>query len=379
MIFLINVPIGAFALTVAARFLPATPPAVRSVRLDLPGVALAASGTFMLIFPLVQGRELGWPTWIKALLASSVPVLALFAAYQVRRKRAGATPLIEPGVFARRSYGGGVLFAIAFTCAMGGTMLTLGVLMQIGLGYSPLRAGLTTAPWAFGAMIGSAVSGVLMVRLGRRLLHIGLVGMGIGLAVLYAVFVSAGPGMTSLDFLVPLLISGTGMGMIFAPLFDFILGEVADHEVGSASSTLQAVQQLGMSLGFAVIGTVFFGLLGAQAHHNFDTVAAPRLRAELVRAGVPAPAQAQILTGLRACVHGRETEKDPDVVPASCRVTGGSPSPAVVRALTTAGLDTHRRDSLDAAETTALVTIGLIALAFGLGFLLPRTARPQAV
>ncbi|MEV5749595.1 DHA2 family efflux MFS transporter permease subunit [Actinoallomurus sp. NPDC052308] len=377
MIFLVNVPIGAFALTVAARFLPAAPPAVRSARLDLPGVALAASGIFMLIFPLVQGRELGWPVWSEVLLVASVPVLALFAAYQVRRRRAGATPLIETGVFARRSYASGVLFAIAFTCAMGGTMLTLGVFMQVGLGYSPLRAGLTTAPWAFGAMIGSAISGMLMVKLGRRLLHLGLTGMGAGLAVLYAVFEYAGPGLTSLDFVVPLLIGGAGMGMIFVPMFDIILGEVTDHEVGSASSTLQAIQQLGMSLGVAVIGTVFFGLLGAQAHHNFDATAAPRLRVELTRAGVPAPAQAGIVSGVRACVQDREAEKDPDVVPASCRAAGPA-SPAVVKALTTAGLDTHRRDSLDAAKTTALVTIGLIVLAFGLGFLLPKTARAEA-
>ncbi|GAB3958959.1 MFS transporter [Actinoallomurus acanthiterrae] len=377
MIFLVNVPIGAFALAVAARFLPATPPAVRSARLDLPGVALAASGTFMLIFPLVQGRELGWPMWTKVLLACSVPVLALFAAYQIRRKRVGATPLIEPGVFTRRSYASGVVFAIAFTGAMGGTLLTLGVFMQVGLGYSPLRAGLTTAPWAFGAMIGSAISGMLMVKLGRRLLHIGLAGMGTGLAVLYGVFQYVGPGLTSVDFIAPLLVGGVGMGMIFVPMFDIILGEVADHEVGSASSALQAIQQLGMSLGVAVIGTLFFGLLGSQAHHNFDASAAPRLRAALTQAGVPAPAQAQIVAGVRTCVQDREAEKDPDTVPASCRTTGPA-APAVVRALTTAGLDTHRRDSLDAAGTTALVTIGLIALAFGLGFLLPRKARAEA-
>jgi EmrB/QacA subfamily drug resistance transporter len=376
MIFLVNVPIGVFSLAVAARFLPATPPAVRSARLDLPGVGLAASGTFMLVFPLVQGRELGWPLWTKALLVASVPVLALFAAYQVRRKRAGATPLIEPGVFARRSYASGVLFAIAFTCAMGGTLLTLGVFMQVGLGYSPLRAGLTTAPWAFGAMIGSAVSGALMVRLGRRLLHLGLAGMGAGLAALYAVLQHTGPGVTSLDLVTPLLIGGAGMGMIFVPMFDIILGEVTDREVGSASSALQAIQQLGMSLGVAVIGTVFFGMLGAQAHHNFDTAAAPRLRAALTQAGVPAPAQAPIVAAARTCVHDRETEKDPDTVPAGCRAMGGTASPAVARALTTAGLDTHRRDALDAARTTALLTIGLIAVAFGLGFLLPRTARP---
>lgn len=392
MIFLVNAPIGAFSVLVAARFLPAVPPAVRSARLDVPGILLAATGTFMLIFPLVQGRELGWPGWTRALLAGAVPVIALFAWYQVRRKRSGATPLVEPGVFARRSYGSGVLFAIVFTGAMGGTLLTLGVFMQVGLFYSPLRAGLTTAPWALGAMVGSAASGALMARLGRRLLHIGLAGMATGLAGLFVVLQHTGTGVSSADFVAPLLVGGAGMGMIFVPMFDIILGDVADHEVGSATSTLQAVQQLGMSLGIAVIGTLFFGLIGAQAHHTFDATAAPRLRAELTAAGVPAAAQPQVIAAVRACVADRENEKDPDTVPASCRATapaaargtGASATatalpPAAVRALASAGTDTHRRDSLGAAKTTALVTIGLIALAFALGFLLPRRARMAAV
>ncbi|WP_405141150.1 DHA2 family efflux MFS transporter permease subunit [Sphaerisporangium sp. NBC_01403] len=306
MIFLVNAPIGGFVLVVAARFLPATPPAVRSARLDTLGVVLAAAGTFMLIFPLVQGRELDWPVWIFVMLACSIPVLVLFGWHQLRRKRAGATPLVEPSVFARRSYVSGVLFAIVFTGAMGGTMLTLGVFMQVGLGYTPLRASLTTMPWALGAMIGSGVSGALMAKLGRRLLHLGLAGMGIGLAVLCVVLRQSGAGIGSTDFIVPLLIGGVGMGMIFVPLFDIILGDVADHEVGSASSALQAVQQLGMSLGVAVIGTIFFAVLGTQAHHTV-------------------------------------------------------------------------RDALGAAESTSLVTIGLIALAFALGFRLPRQARAHSM
>jgi EmrB/QacA subfamily drug resistance transporter len=379
MIFLVNAPIGAFALVVAARFLPAVPPTVRSARLDVLGVALAAAGTFMLVFPLVQGRELGWPVWILALLGCSVPVLAVFAWYQLRRKRAGATPLIEPSVFARRSYVSGVLFAIMFTSAMAGTMLTLGVFMQVGLGYSPLRASLVTMPWAVGAMIGSGISGALMARLGRTLLHIGLAGMAAGLVVLCVILRLAGTGIDGTDFVVPLLIGGVGMGMIFVPLFDIILGDVADHEVGSANSALQAIQQLGMSLGVAVIGTIFFGLLGTQAHHNFDTAAAPRLRAELTNAGVPAAAQERIITSARTCVSDRESQKDPDTVPASCAAPAAPASPAIGAAIAAAGLETHQRDSLDAAETTALVTVGLIALAFALGFRLPRRARAQSM
>ena len=369
MIFLVNVPIGVFALVVGARFVPAVAPSVRSARLDLIGVALAAAGTFMLVFPLVQGRELGWPLWTTALLVCSAPTLALFGRHQVRRARAGATPLMETSVFRRRSYASGVLFAIFFTGAMGGTMLTLGVFMQVGLGYTPLRAGLTTAPWALGAMVGSGLSAATMARLGRRLLHIGLAGMAAGLVILYVVLRHSGIGVGSADFVAPLLIGGAGMGLIFVPLFDIILGDVADHEVGSATSALQAIQQLGMALGVAAIGTLFFGLLGVRAEHTFDATAASRLSASM--RGTPVAERDRIVAAVRTCVHDRESEKNPDVIPASCAAVPATPT------VREAGLRTHRGDSLEAAELTALATVALIALAFGLGFLLPKKARPQ--
>jgi EmrB/QacA subfamily drug resistance transporter len=267
MIFLINLPVGLYALLTAARHLPSVAPADRGARLDLPGIALAATGTFLLLFPLVQGRELDWPGWSRLMLAASVPVFGVFAAYQVRRKRSGRTPLVEPSVFAKRSYAAGVLFAIGFTAAMGGLMLTIGLFLQIGLRYTPLHASLTMAPWAFGAIAGTGISGALMARLGRRLLHLGLTGMTLGVLGFYAVFQLTGTDIGAAELLVPNLVGGIGMGMIFTPMFDIILGGVADREVGSATGILQAVQQLGISLGVAVIGTVFFGLMADSSRH----------------------------------------------------------------------------------------------------------------
>src|ERR671930_1222999 len=162
MIFLVNVPIGAFVLIAGARHLPSVAPTAVTKRFDLAGVAIAAIGAFMLVYPLVQGRELGWPDWVKMLLVASVPVLAAFAAYQVRRKRSGATPLIETSIFRTRSYVSGIVFAVVFLGAMGGVTLTLGVLLQVGLGYTPIHASLTTAPFALGGFIGSAARGGLL-------------------------------------------------------------------------------------------------------------------------------------------------------------------------------------------------------------------------
>jgi EmrB/QacA subfamily drug resistance transporter len=303
-IFLINLPVGVFAFLIAARFLPSDRRTVAAPRrLDLGGVLLAGVGTFLLIYPLVQGREQGWPAWTLVMLVAAVAVLGTFGLHQVRRKRAGRSQLIETSVFARRYYVSGVLFAVIFFAAMGGTFI-VGIFLQMGLGYSPIEASLTMAPWALGATAGSAFGGVLKQRLGRRILHLGLGLMGAGVVGLYLVYTSVGTGIDGWDMIVPNLIGGLGMGMIFAPLFDVILGDVADHEVGSATGALGSFQQLGISLGVAVIGTIFFSLLGG---------------------------------------HG--------------------------------GAGALLPSALDGAEQASLVTFGLIAVAFLVGFLLPRTAR----
>src|SRR5919198_5311634 len=186
MIFLVNVPVGAFVLVAGAKFLPSVAPSSTSRRLDLASVGLAAGGAFMLVYPLVQGRELGWPLWIDALLVAGLPTLAALARLQVARRRAGATPLIEPGIFAKRSYVSGIAFALVFLVAMGGIGLTLGIFLQAGLGYSPIHAALTTAPFALGGFVGSGVGSTLMGKVGRTVVQVGLVVMGLGLLGLYA-------------------------------------------------------------------------------------------------------------------------------------------------------------------------------------------------
>ena len=265
MIFLVNVPVGIAALAAGWRLLPAGAAFPRRARLDLPGAALAGAAMFLLVFPLVQGHDLGWPGWLDCLLAASVPVLAIFAWYQVRRGRAGRTPLVEPGIFRHRSYASGVAFSLVFVGSMGGIVLVFNVVLQAGLGFTAWHSAITTAPWAAGAFVGSAAGGMAMGRLGRRVLHAGLVAEAAGLTVLYLVFRGAGAGVSTLDLLGPMIIGGIGMGMVFVPLFDIVMAGVQPHEMGSASGVLQAVNSLAMSLGVAGIGAVFFALLGVAA------------------------------------------------------------------------------------------------------------------
>ncbi|MFK4085890.1 DHA2 family efflux MFS transporter permease subunit [Kribbella sp. NPDC020789] len=261
-IFLINIPIGIFAFVVAAKHLPQTKPSTRKVSLDIPGLLLASAGLFALIYPLVQGHELGWPLWSKLLLAASLPVLAGFGVYQSRRSRSGATPLIEPRLLKSRAYLSGVFFAVVFFGALAGTFV-LGMFLQVGLGYTPIHASLALAPWALGALIGSAISGMTMQKLGRKLLHAGLALMAAGLAGTYVVLTLTGLSVGSWDIAVPTLLGGIGMGMVFVPLFDIVLSGVRDDEVGSASGMLGSFEQVGIALGIAVIGTLFMGKVSA--------------------------------------------------------------------------------------------------------------------
>src|SRR5215472_3868919 len=271
MIFLVNVPVGLAALAAGARFLPSVLPrangargarGARGGRLDLPGAALAGVAMFLLVFPLVQGHELGWPGWLLGMLGASAAVLAGFGWYQVRRKRAGGTPLIEPGIFANRGYASGIAFSIAFISSMGGIVLIFNILLQAGLGYTPWHSAITTAPWAAGAFIGSAAGGITMGRLGRRVLHAGLVVEAAGLLALTGTLRAAGAGVSTADLLGPMILGGIGMGMVFVPLFDIAMAGIRPHEMGSASGVLQTVNSLSMSTGVAGLGVIFFSLLG---------------------------------------------------------------------------------------------------------------------
>ena len=141
------------------------------------------------------------------------------------------------------------------------------VFLQNGLGFTPWHSALTTAPWAAGAFVGSAAGGIAMSKLGRRVLHAGLMVEAAGLLAIYAVLRGAGGGVSTVDLLAPMVVGGIGMGMVFVPLFDIVMASVRPQEMGSASGVLQTVNSLGMSLGIAGIGAIFFALVGGPGRH----------------------------------------------------------------------------------------------------------------
>ena len=262
-IFLVNVPIGIVGVLLSWRYLPrlVTDP---KARLDPLGSVLVTLACAALIYPLVQGRDLGWPWWTYALMAGAVLIFVVFAWSERRSDH----PVIEPSLFSNRSFLGGLLFLGTFFLSMTGLNLVINLFFQLGLGFTPTHTGLTMIPNALGLAVGATVSGAYLgPRLGRHLLQIGLVISAIGMGW-FAVVAKDGYATSSWDFVVPLVVSGFGMGLIFAPLFDLVLAGLGENEVGSASGLLNAVQQFVGALGVAVLGTVFFSWLPAHGWHQ---------------------------------------------------------------------------------------------------------------
>jgi MFS family permease len=262
-IFLVNVPVGLAAIAAGRFYLPRVEASTPGLRLDLPSVLLAMTGATALIYPLIQGREQGWPIWSFAVLAGGAVLLATFAWRQGHRVRHGLPPLVEPSILRRRSYVAGLAVVVGFIGAMGGMILALNVMFQAGLGFTPLACGIATVAIPVAAIGGSITSSILLARIGRTTMHAGIAVMAIGLIAVDVVLRRAGGGVSAWQLAGPLAVTGFGMGMVFVPMFDVILAGVAPHELGSATGLLESIQQLSMSLGIAAVGTVLFDRLGA--------------------------------------------------------------------------------------------------------------------
>ncbi|MFG2088150.1 MFS transporter [Spirillospora sp. NPDC048824] len=384
MIFLINLPFGAAAVVAGLKFLPAGR-SEQATRLDLTGAALASLGAGLLIYPLVQGREHDWPAWTFLMMAASLAVWAVFTWYETRKQRAGGDPLVVPSLFRKRGFTGGLVVGLVFFSGMAGIALVLALFFQLGLGFSPLKAGLAQIPWSVGIVIGFGVAQGVQ-RFGRKVIHAGTLTMAAGIAGLFATLQYAGIDVTPGQLVPALTVTGLGMGMLMAPFFDTVLAGVDPEETGSAGGTLTAVQQLGAALGAAVLGTIFFGLAGGHITAAADDGAAG-LRQDLAAASVPAARRDRIADGLRDCAHDRATAKDAAVVPASCHrlqsdvqaamASAPQSGAAVQKAVADAGEHSARAGFTAAMKITLWVEVGLLGLTFLATFLLPRHARPE--
>ncbi|WP_338699244.1 MFS transporter [Streptomyces sp. Q6] len=260
-IFLINLPVGIAALVLGSRVITESK-APKALKLDLVGVVLVTLAMLALVYPLTQGRENGWPVWGFVMMAASVVIVAVLVAYERSKARRDGSPLIELSLFKVKSFAGGIAVQTVFGLAMGIFFLTWTLYMQLGLGWSALRAGLTGVPFSIAVSVAAGISVQKLVPVfGRKVLQAGALLLAAGVLIYVWEAGHYGLGITSWQMALPLVVMGLGMGLIVAPLTDAILSEVPREHAGSASGLINTVMQMGNALGLSLVSVVFFNVV----------------------------------------------------------------------------------------------------------------------
>ncbi|GAA3141429.1 MFS transporter [Nonomuraea roseoviolacea] len=233
-------------------------------RLDGTGTVLAALGTGLVVFPLIQGDAAGGPARGWAMAVAGVALLVGFAFQQRRRARAGRAGLVEASLFRDRGFPAALATSALFFAAMNGLSLVVVLEVQLGLGQDVLTAGLALLPWSAAMGLASWVAGASLVpRYGRRVMFAGPAVMLTGLAVTVIAYRPSATAATLGIVAAGLAVAGAGNGLFTTPFFTAALSRVRPHETGSAAGLLNAVQQAGSTLGTAVLGGVYLRALAA--------------------------------------------------------------------------------------------------------------------
>ncbi|GLV83875.1 MFS transporter [Streptomyces lavendulae subsp. lavendulae] len=260
-IFLINLPVGIAAILMGRAFITESK-APKALRLDLGGVVLATLALVMLIFPLTHGRENDWPVWGFVCMGLAPVVFAAFVLYEKYKIRKDGSPLVELSLFKVKSFAGGIAVQLTFGIATGIFFLVWTLYMQMGLGWSALRAGTTGIPFSIAVSVAAGISVQKLVpRFGRKVLQAGALLMAAGLLLYIWESDHYGMAIASWQMAAPLVVMGLGMGLIVAPLTDTVLSQVPREHAGSASGLINTTGQMGNALGLGLTSVVFFGVL----------------------------------------------------------------------------------------------------------------------
>ena len=276
-IFIVNVPVGVAALLATLRFVPESRSDMPHRTFDLAGAATVTMGLVVLVYAIVKSQAYGWgsPKTI-ALMAAGVALLAVFIAIERRSK----APLVRLNIFRLRTLAVADVVLLLVASGMFGMFFFASLYVQDILGYSPLRAGLAFLPVTAGIVIGAGVAQQLIRRIGVR--NVALVGITIataGMAVLTQLPVH---GTYLGNLLVGLLPMSIGMGLTFVPITLLGTGAVSDDDAGLASGLFNTAQQVGGSLGLAILSTLAASqtsslLHGAGAHASVASTLTARV------------------------------------------------------------------------------------------------------
>lgn len=254
----INVPFGIAVVALAGKFLPAPPR--RDTRLDLPGAITATVGTSLLVYAFIRAAGSDWHNAITVVtLVGGLVTLGGFVVIEARARE----PLMPLGLFTERSSSVGYITLFLGSMTMMGVFFFLTQFLQEVIRFDALTTGFAFLPIAAMLFVASRLVPRLIAKSGPKLIiAVGLLLMIAGLLWLTRVSTSS-TYLTSL--LSPMLLYGFGAGMAFTPMNIVIMSTAPPKYAGAASGVLQTMQQLGSTLGLAVLATIFGSAAGGAA------------------------------------------------------------------------------------------------------------------
>nr|AHE14650.1 putative transporter EspT1 [uncultured bacterium] len=388
MIFLVNIPIGLAALAVGVVVLSESK-ARDAGRVDLPGAASVGAGLFLVVLPLTIGGHMGWPVWTYMMLVGGLLSLAVFVRRQRRRSlwqhyvRRADAPLIPWALFWYRSFTVGLVLNLVFFSGVAPFFFYFIIYLETGAGFSPLRAGLTVLPVAVASAVASPAAAAIGRRHGRLGLAVGCALLALGMGGLVMTLRHTGDQPSLWLFVPALLLVGLGLGVFGSLVTSVVLDSIGDNEAGAASGALATAQQVGGAIGVAIVGVLFFGLIGINADRASSSQVT-ELKGALAAADLPPATIQSTVDGFRTCFRERAHQKDVSATPAAClrgrqevdrALVGASPQvkELVGTALEAAGKRSVTRDFTRSTAQTTLYEIAVFALALLLVLALPRS------
>jgi EmrB/QacA subfamily drug resistance transporter len=260
-IFLVNVPVGILAVIAATIVVPHAR-AQRRARLDPLGALGVSASIALALVPLTLGRDQGWPPWTWVSLAAALPLLGLTVAWERRLARRGGDPLLDLPLFRDRAFSAGLAVNFGLVFFFASFMFVLTLLLQTGLGQTPLHAGIEALPLAVAFTTMSILSPRFSGRLGPRSITLGASITTLGTIALALTGARYGASLTAWDLAPGTALIGLGQGIALPLLIGAVLTHVPPQRAGAAAGILTTTQQFGAASGIAVIGAVFYSALG---------------------------------------------------------------------------------------------------------------------
>jgi EmrB/QacA subfamily drug resistance transporter len=295
----VNVPIGALVLLLAPRVLGESER--RPGSFDLPGAITSSLGLAALVYGLSNAAtgQNGVSHWGDTkVIASLVAAVALLAAFVVIESRV-KHPLLPFRVLRNPSRSGAYLISLCLGTALFGMFFFLTLFVQGVWGWSPLKTGIAYLPMVAMIMAAAGVASQLVARIGARPLVI--VGSVLGGGGMFWLSRLDEHSTYAGGVLGPMMLTAFGIGLIFVPISIVSLARVAERDTGVASSLLNTGQQVGGSIGLAVLGTVAWSAFASNLHSAAKAAAAAGHPAHLTPAAMKA---AQTAMTNHALAHG---------------------------------------------------------------------------